>query len=87
MYTIKLKDPSKRETFFKGMTERGIGVSVHFDPPTHLQPYYLKNYPAKKGDLIVTEKVSNSIVTLPMYPGLGRRDLDLIIKAVKETVG
>lgn len=87
MYTIKLKDPSKREAFFKGMTDRGIGVSVHFDPPVHLQPYYLKNYPAKKGSLPVTEKVSNSIVTLPMYPGLTRKDLDFIIKAVKETVG
>lgn len=86
MYTIKLKDQSKREKFFWGMMEKGIGVSVHFDPPVHLQPYYMENYPTPEGSLPVTEKVAASIVTYPMFPGLTKEGLDLIIQATIDTL-
>lgn len=84
MYTIKLKDSSKRDAFVKSMNEQGVGVSVHFDPPVHRHPYY-KNNPSAK-DLSVTEKVSESIVTLPMYPGLTKKNLDYIIRAVNRVL-
>lgn len=88
MYTIKMKDSAKRDAFIKGMTEKGIGVSVHFDPPVHLQPYYNENelFRVEEGKLPITEKISSSIVTLPMYPGLTKPDLDLIIKSIEKTL-
>jgi len=52
------------------LKEKGISASVHFDPPVHLQPYYEKlRY---GGKLPITEKLSQSIVTLPMFPGLSK---------------
>lgn len=86
MYTIKLKDPTKRDAFFQGMTAKGIGVSVHFDPPVHLQPFYQKNYPVAPKSLPVTERAAISIVTLPMFPGLTEKNLDAIVEAVGETI-
>lgn len=86
MYTIKLKDPTKRDAFFQGMTAKGIGVSVHFDPPVHLQPFYQKNYPVLPKSLPVTERAAISIVTLPMFPGLTEKNLDAIVEAVGETI-
>lgn len=86
MYTIKLKDPTKREVFFQSMTAKGIGISVHFDPPVHLQPYYQKNYPVEPKSLPVTERVSSSIITLPMYPGLTEKDLDVIVETIGQTI-
>jgi len=81
MYTIKL-DAEKvdRARFVAKLKEAGIGANVHFDPPVHLQPYYSKQ---DGQGLPVTERVSNSIVTLPMYPQLKREELDYMISAIR----
>ncbi len=87
MYTIKL-DTRKisRTNFISKLRKDGIGANVHFDPPVHIQPFY-QSLGWKKGDLPVTEKVSESIVTLPMYPQLRKSELDHIIDGVKKAVG
>lgn len=85
MYTIKLKT-GNRDEFVLKLREAGIGASVHFDPPVHLQHYYQNKYNYKTGDFPITEKVSESIVTLPMYPALTQKDLDFIIDTIKKIV-
>lgn len=82
MYTITLDDAVDRTKFLALMRENGVGASVHFDPPVHLQPYYMDAYGCKKGDFPVSEKLSETIVTLPMYPGLCKEDLDYVVDAV-----
>ncbi len=82
MYTVKLSENVDRTTFIKKLREAGVGASVHFDPPVHLQPYYMEMFGCKKGDLPITEKVSESIVTLPMYPQLKWNELDFIISTI-----
>lgn len=82
MYTIKLKKGS-RDTLVKKLKEKGIEASVHFDPPVHLQPYYQKKYNHKRGDFPITEKLSSSIITLPMFPQMTKKDLDFIIFNIK----
>jgi len=83
MYTIKVKGIN-RTTFVRKLNDKGIQASVHFDPPVHLQPYYLNM--DCKGKLPVTEKVSDSIVTLPMYPSMTKEELDYIITSVEEAI-
>ncbi|MBU1255644.1 DegT/DnrJ/EryC1/StrS family aminotransferase [Patescibacteria group bacterium] len=78
MYTIKLKK-GNRDDLVRKLKAKGIEVSVHFDPPVHLQPYY-KN----KQKLPETEKLSRSIITLPMYPQMTKKELDYIINNIKE---
>ena len=84
MFTIKV-DPVIRTEFVKYLNEHGIGANVHFDPPVHKQSFYVKYY---AGDDIPplpnTWKVSQSIVTLPLYPGLNVRGLNTIVHQVKE---
>jgi|TARA_B100001971_G_C18181112_1_gene532843 dTDP-4-amino-4,6-dideoxygalactose transaminase len=72
-----------RNLFVKQLNEKGIGASVHFYPPIHEQPFY-KNYPEWiADDLVATENVSKSIVTLPLYTSMNKKELDKIIKEVK----
>jgi len=80
MYTVKLNGID-RTKFIKYLRENGVEASVHFDPPVHLQPYY-KDY-VKKGELPITEKVSENIVTLPMYPQLTKEELDYMIETIE----
>lgn len=84
MYTIKVKNIDRTKFVLK-LKEKGVMASVHFDPPVHLQPFYL-NYGWKKDDLSVTEKVSQSIITLPMYPQLTEKELDFMVKAIEEVI-
>lgn len=82
MYTIKVSNKIDRTKFVLELRKKGIGASVHFDPPVHLQSFYAnKNY-----KLPVTEKVANSIVTLPMYPQLKKEELDFVIESVKDVL-
>lgn len=81
MYTVKLKNID-RTKFIRFMREKGIGVSVHFDPPVHLQEFYSKRYGYKEGDFPVTEKVASSIVTLPLYPKITKRYLNYIADSI-----
>ena len=84
MYTIKIHGMDRNKIVME-LRKRGIEANVHFDPPVHLQPYYIKlGY--KEGDFPITEKVSKSIITLPMYPGLKKEQLDYMIKTIKELV-
>lgn len=84
IYTIKVR--KKRDEFVLGLREKGVAASVHFDPPVHTQPYYAKTFGGRRGDLPTTEKLAESIVTLPMYPAMKESDLDLIASAVKENL-
>lgn len=79
MYTIKVN--KDRDKLVRKLKEKNIEASVHFDPPVHLHPYYKKNYPS--GKMPVTEKLSKTIITLPMYPLMARKDLDYIVSVLK----
>lgn len=84
MYTVKVKHLDRTHFVLK-LREKGVGASVHFDPPVHRQPFYAGfGYSTK--DLPVTEKVSASIITLPLYPQLSQEQLDQMISAVEDTI-
>lgn len=87
MYTIKLKPNNriKRDLFVDYLRKKGIEASVHFYPPLHKQKLY-QGYLYPQDRLPVTEKVSASIVTLPLYPKLLKRDLNYVIAKIKKVL-
>jgi dTDP-4-amino-4,6-dideoxygalactose transaminase len=88
LYVIKLKLDRlriSRETFIKGLKEKGIGTSVHFIP-LHIHPYYRKTYGLKPDDFPVAYGVYKRIVSLPIYPGMKTRDVRRVIEAVRDIV-
>ena len=67
----------------KFMSDEGISTVIHYPIPIHLQPAYkYLNY--KKGILPVTEKVSEEIVSLPIFPDLEDNEVDYVIKSIKK---
>ncbi|MAF13884.1 MAG: spore coat polysaccharide biosynthesis protein SpsC [Parcubacteria group bacterium] len=75
MYTVKV-DPKIRNRLVEKLKKVGIGASVHFSPPVHQQKFYKK---FAHQNLKNTDKLANSILTLPMYPDLKIKELDYII--------
>ena len=58
---------------------------MHFDPPVHTQPFYT-DMGWKKGDFPITEQISETIVTLPMFPQLTKEQLKYMVDKVIETI-
>ncbi len=87
MYTVTVdRKKVDRIKFISSLREMGVGASVHFDPPVHLCTYYRKANGCKEGDFPVTENLSKSIVTLPMFPGLTKEQLDHLVSSVGEAI-
>ena len=83
MYTIRLKDGrEKRDALAAHLAEKGILTKVYF-PPVHLTHFY-KNKLGYNCKLPVTERLSEQVLTLPMYPTLTDEEMDYIVDAIAD---
>jgi len=86
VYVIKLKESSKRDKVLLSLKKQGIGCSNYFSP-IHLQPPYKKMFGYKKGDFPITESISRRTIALPFYNNLEERDIDYVVKKLKNSLG
>ncbi len=84
MYTVTVPEQA-RDRIVNAMRADGIGASVHFDPPVHLQPCYLKRG-GHKGQLPVTERLAASLITLPMYPDMTDEQQGLVVDSLRRAI-
>lgn len=80
LYVIRT---TNRTGLIEHLKKAGIASGIHYPIPLHLQPVY-KNLNYKRGDFSVTEKVSDEIVSLPMYPELTFEQVDFICAKIRE---
>jgi perosamine synthetase len=71
-----------RDAFIDGLKERGIGASVHWQP-LHMQPYYRETYGLAPELFPVAANLWPRLVTLPLYPGMTREDVDAVAAAIR----
>lgn len=84
MYTIQVKGGKDvRDALKEHLAKKGIMSKVYFDP-VHLTSFYRRKFKHKRGDLPATEKLSEEVLTLPMYPTLLEDEMDYIAKSVGE---
>lgn len=81
MYTIRIKDGrEKRDALARYLTGKGILTKVYF-PPVHLTHFYRKEL-GYTCQLPITERLSEEVLTLPMYPTLTDDEMDYIAEAI-----
>jgi dTDP-4-amino-4,6-dideoxygalactose transaminase len=68
------------------LNEQGIAVGVHYPLPLHWQPAY-RHLKIAEGTLPVTERVAESILSLPMYPELSQNQVSAISGALIDATG
>ena len=79
-YSVRVRN---REALTKELSEKGIPTAVHYPMPLHLQEAFAPlGY--KHGDFPVAERVSETIMSLPMSPYLTEEQQDFIVAALKE---
>ena len=83
VYHLYAVQTPQRDALQAHLAARGVGTGLHYPVPVHLQPAYTRlGY--VPGALPVTERVARQQLSLPMYPQLGRHQLDQVVSAVTE---
>ena len=83
LYSIILKNSTLRNNLKKFLTEKGIMTKVFFDP-IHLSNFYKNKVLKQKIYLKNTEMTSSRILTIPMFPGLTKEELDYVCNSISE---
>ncbi|VXD21302.1 Pleiotropic regulatory protein [Planktothrix paucivesiculata PCC 9631] len=88
LYVIRVTEECaiNRDTLKDKLTEQGIQVGIHYPIPCHLQPAY-QYLGYKQGDFPQTEKLSQQILSLPMYPGLTTYQINQVLTAIQSAIG
>ena len=76
-FVIRVKN--NRKGLINYLKFNSIQTSIHYPIPIHKQGAYL----TKKFELNITEKLSNQILSLPMYPELTYQEIDYICDNIK----
>jgi dTDP-4-amino-4,6-dideoxygalactose transaminase len=76
LFVIRTKN---RDRFQKYLLDAGIETIIHYPIPAHKQKCF-KNFNHKH--LPLTEKISDEVVSLPLYPSLNNKDISRIIDVV-----
>jgi dTDP-4-amino-4,6-dideoxygalactose transaminase len=77
-FVIRSKKRDELQEFLKS---NGIDTLIHYPLPIHLQEAY-KHLGYKKGDFPIAEKISNEVLSLPMWVGLKREEISKIYKEI-----
>jgi dTDP-4-amino-4,6-dideoxygalactose transaminase len=81
-YIIKVKHRDKLKVFLK---KNKIDTAIHYPIPIHKQKAFIKQY--GKINLPITEFYSNKILSLPINPYLKKKEIDFVIKKIKQFYG
>ena len=80
LFVINVEDRAK---FVEYLNSNGIGTSVHYPIPPHLsEAYSYLKY--KNGDFPITEEYSAKILSLPLYNGMMKEELDYVIEVINK---
>lgn len=78
LYVVQVND---RDRVRKQLADVGIGTGIHYPVPLHLQKAYaLLGF--QLGDFPITERVSDRILSLPMFPSLRAHDTERVQEAL-----
>mgnify|MGYP001219525390 FL=1 len=82
LFSIVLGSNDKRDNLINRLLENKIPSVVYYKFPIHLMEAF-RYLGYNKGCLPVSEKLSDTIVSLPMHPYLTAQDIDCILKTIQ----
>jgi len=83
VYALRM---AQRDAIIQHLRSKGIGASIHYPLPVHMQPAYaFMGIP--KGSYPISEACAENIMSLPIYPELTQGQIEEVVAAIKEVVG
>ena len=84
-YTLRLPAPLSRDKISAHLTKRGIGHAIYYPVSLHLQPVFA-DLGCKRGDLPVSERVTEEVLSLPIFPELAPDEIEDVGAALCEAL-
>jgi len=81
-YAVRVQN---RDQVMEGLKQKGVSSLIHYPIPIHLQEAY-KDAGYKKGAFPVAEKVTDEILSLPMFPHMTREQVNYVCDCLKAVV-
>ena len=78
VFVIRCKWRDELEAYLK---KNGVYTVKHYPIPIHLQSAYA-NLQLTNGSLPIAEEISNTVLSLPMYYGISKDNIDTVIRLV-----
>jgi dTDP-4-amino-4,6-dideoxygalactose transaminase len=79
-FTIRVLD-GRRDALRNHLSQRGIGTEIYYPLPLHQQECF-RSLGYKPGSLPETERAAAEVLNLPIYPGLERREQELVVQGI-----
>ncbi|MBN1400761.1 MAG: DegT/DnrJ/EryC1/StrS family aminotransferase [Anaerolineae bacterium] len=86
VYHIYAVRTPNRDRVLQELRQRGIGASIHYPIPVHLQAAYV-HLGLPEGSYPVAETAANQVLSLPMYPELSHGQMAEVVEALKAIIG
>ena len=83
LYTIRMSDSKIRDELHEHLTRKKIFSRVYFSP-IHLTQFYKEKFPTDSRVLPVTERVSQQVLTIPLYPNMTLEEKEYLVDSISE---
>lgn len=83
LFVVKVE---KRENFQKFLSDNGIATQIHYPIPPHLSEAY-KYIGEGEGSYPVTEKNAKHIISLPLFEGMKKEEIEHVINTINRFEG
>ena len=83
VYHIYLVRTARRDALQDFLNQNGVGTLIHYPIPPHLQKAY-STLKYSKGAFPLSEIISKTCLSLPLYPGLKNEEIDYICDTIKK---
>lgn len=80
LYTIRVRDRSRLQAFLR---EKGIATAIYY-PITMPQTPALAYLGHAEGEFPKAEDAAKHVISLPIWPGLKKREIEQVVEVVKE---
>lgn len=74
IYLVRTKHRDKLQNY---LADNGIGTLIHYPVPPHLQKAY-EHLGFKKGNFPIAEEIADTCLSLPIWPGMQKSEVDYI---------
>jgi perosamine synthetase len=83
LYVVRVPQP-RRTAFIRHMLDSGVSAGVHYKPLTHYKDVLGRPlFGCEPESVPMTEHVWETLVTLPLFPGMTDEDIETVISGVR----
>jgi dTDP-4-amino-4,6-dideoxygalactose transaminase len=83
LYVIRTQTRADRDGLQEHLNRHGIGTMIHYPLPPHLQEAY-ENHGWKQGQFPLAEAMAETVLSLPLYPGMTESDVERVAVCVED---